>query len=118
MSGRLEGKRCLVTGGGSGIGRAVARRFAEEGALVVVSGRRVDALEETSAGVAAISIFAGDASQAEDARGMVEAVVDRHDGLDVLFHGAGILRRNERFDETTEDEWRHDVDVNLSLIHI
>jgi meso-butanediol dehydrogenase/(S,S)-butanediol dehydrogenase/diacetyl reductase len=114
VSGRLEDKRCLVTGGGSGIGRAVARRFAEEGALVVVSGRRVDALEETSAGVPAISVFAGDASQAEDARGMVEAVVDRHGGLDVLFHAAGILRRNERFDETTEDEWRHDVNMNLT----
>ena len=99
MSGRLEGKRCLVTGGGSGIGRAVARRFAEEGALVVVSGRRVDVLEEISVGVASIRIFAGDASQAEDARGMVEAVVDRQGGLDVLFHAAGILRRNERFED-------------------
>jgi meso-butanediol dehydrogenase/(S,S)-butanediol dehydrogenase/diacetyl reductase len=42
VSGRLEDKRCFVTGGGSWIGRAVARRFAAEGALVVVSGRRAD----------------------------------------------------------------------------
>ena len=114
MSGRLEDKRCLVTGGGSGIGRAVARRFAAEGALVVVSGRRADAIEETAADVPSISVFAGDASQTEDARGMVEAVVDRHGGLDVLFHAAGILRRNERLEETTEEEWRHDVDVNVT----
>jgi NAD(P)-dependent dehydrogenase (short-subunit alcohol dehydrogenase family) len=114
VSGRLEDKRCLVTGGGSGIGRAVARRFAAEGALVVVSGRRADAVEETAEGVPSISVFAGDASQTEDARGMVEAVVDRHGGLDVLFHAAGILRRNERLEETTEQEWRHDVDVNLT----
>jgi NAD(P)-dependent dehydrogenase (short-subunit alcohol dehydrogenase family) len=57
---RLRGRRCLVTGGGSGIGRAVARRFAAEGAHVVVAGRRPDALAETVAGNGAISPCPGD----------------------------------------------------------
>ena len=114
MSGRLAGKRCLVTGGGSGIGRAVARRYAEEGAKVVVSGRRVEACDETAAGRDAITVCAGDVASAEDARRMVETVVERHGGLDVVFHAAGVLRRNERLEETDEATWRFDVDVNLS----
>jgi 2,3-dihydroxy-2,3-dihydrophenylpropionate dehydrogenase len=95
VNARLAGKRCLVCGGGSGIGRAVALRFAAEGAAVVVTGRRAEKLEETAARAGNITIQAGDAGNADDAHAMVEAVVSRHGGLDVLFHGAGVLRRNE-----------------------
>ena len=114
MSARLAGKRCLVTGGGSGIGRAVALRFAAEGAAVVVTGRRAEKLQETAAGAENVTIQAGDVGNAADARALVEAVVSRHGGLDVLFHGAGVLRRNEVLTETSEDEWRHDLDANLT----
>lgn len=114
MSGRLEGRRCLVTGGGSGIGRAVARRYAEEGALVVVAGRREDALAETAAGARTVTACPGDVASAGDARRMVEAVVERHGGLDVVFHAAGVLRRNERLEETDEETWAFDVGVNLT----
>ena len=114
MSGRLAGKRCLVTGGGTGIGRAVARRFAAEGAHVVVAGRRADRLAETASGGKAITTAAGDVGRADDARAMVEAIVERHGGLDVLFHAAGVLRRNERLWETSEEEWENDVTTNLT----
>jgi NAD(P)-dependent dehydrogenase (short-subunit alcohol dehydrogenase family) len=110
VSGRLAGKRCLVTGGGSGIGRAVARRFADEGAEVVLSGRRRERLEETGVG----TTVAGDVANPADARRMVETVVERHGGLDVLFHGAGVLRRNEVLTETTDELWRRDVEINLT----
>jgi NAD(P)-dependent dehydrogenase (short-subunit alcohol dehydrogenase family) len=114
VSGRLEDKRCLVTGGGSGIGRAVARGFAAEGARVVVAGRRRERLEETAAGVEAMTVASGDVSDAAEARALVEAVVERHGGLDVLFHAAGVLRRNERLDETSEREWERDLAINLT----
>lgn len=113
MSGRLAGKRCLVTGGGTGIGRAVARRYALEGASVAVMGRRVEKLEETAAGTGQISIAPGDVSSAEDVRRAVASVVERHGGLDVVFHAAGVIRRNERLEETAEDEWRTDMAINL-----
>lgn len=45
---------------------------------------------------------------------MVETVVERHGGLDVVFHAAGVLRRHERLEETDEATWRHDVDINLT----
>jgi meso-butanediol dehydrogenase / (S,S)-butanediol dehydrogenase / diacetyl reductase len=113
VSRRLEGKSCLVTGGGSGIGLAVARRFAAEGARVAVMGRRADRLEEAAAESDAISAEPGDVSVADDARRVVEAIVERHGGLDVLFHAAGVIRRNERLEETTDDEWNHDMGINV-----
>jgi NAD(P)-dependent dehydrogenase (short-subunit alcohol dehydrogenase family) len=114
VTGRLEGRRCLVTGGGSGIGRAVARAFADEGASVVVAGRRADRLEETAAGRGAITTCPGDVAQAADGRAMVEAAVERHGGLDVVFHAAGVLRRNEVLEETTDEEWHADLAANLT----
>jgi NAD(P)-dependent dehydrogenase (short-subunit alcohol dehydrogenase family) len=114
VSGRLQGKRCLVTGGGSGIGRAVAHTFADEGALVVVAGRRADRLDETAAASGAIGVQAGDVASAVDARAMVEAVVDRHGGLDVVFHAAGVLRRNEVLAETSQEDWDRDLAANLT----
>jgi NAD(P)-dependent dehydrogenase (short-subunit alcohol dehydrogenase family) len=113
VSRRLEGKSCLVTGGGSGIGLAVARRFAAEGARVAGMGRRADRLEEAAAESDAISAEPGDVSVADDARRVVEAIVERHGGLDVLFHAAGVIRRNERLEETTDDEWNHDMGINV-----
>jgi meso-butanediol dehydrogenase / (S,S)-butanediol dehydrogenase / diacetyl reductase len=113
VSARLAGKRCLVTGGGTGIGRAVARRYALEGASVVVMGRRAEKLEETAAAGTSITIAPGDVSRVDDVGRVVEAVVERHGGVDVVFHGAGVIRRNERLEQTTDDEWRTDMAVNL-----
>jgi NAD(P)-dependent dehydrogenase (short-subunit alcohol dehydrogenase family) len=110
---RLEGKRCLVTGGGSGIGQAVARRFAEEDAVVVVMGRRTDRLDETAAMSGAITTSPGDVSVPADAQRAVEAVVERHGGLDVVFHAAGVIRRNERLEETSDEDWEHDISISL-----
>jgi NAD(P)-dependent dehydrogenase (short-subunit alcohol dehydrogenase family) len=114
VSARLEGKRCLVTGGGSGVGRAVARRYADEGALVVVSGRRSERLEETGAGLDTITTCPGDVCAEADVQRMVEPVVERHGGLDVVFHAAGVLRRNEKLEETDLATWEQDVAINLT----
>ena len=96
------------------MGRAVARRYADEGALVVVSGRRGDRLEETAAGVDAITVCPGDVCAEDDARRMIDAVVARHGRLDVVFHAAGVLRRNERLEETDLATWERDVAINLT----
>ena len=114
MSGRLAGKRCLVTGGGSGIGRAVAQAFADEGAAVVVTGRRAERLDETAAGRDGITTYAGDVAVAADAEATVAAAVERHGGLDVVFHAAGVLRRNEVLAGTTQEQWDADLAANLT----
>jgi len=92
MEGRLEGKVAIITGGGVGIGGAIAEAFVAEGAKVLISGRRKEILEEFAVKCPADSIayFAGDVTKIEDAEAMVEAAVSKFGKLDVLVNNAGI----------------------------
>lgn len=76
-------------------------------------GRRAERLEETAEGIDGISTFPGDVSVADDVRAAIGAVIERHGGLDAVFHAAGIARRNEKLEETPEAQWRSDMAVNL-----
>jgi NAD(P)-dependent dehydrogenase (short-subunit alcohol dehydrogenase family) len=92
--GRLEGKRVLVTGASSGIGREVANRFAREGARVAVGGRDPERIRRTVdeiQGAGGQGVEApGDVSQVDGARAVVAAAVDGLGGLDALVNNAGI----------------------------
>ncbi len=92
--GRLDGKRALVTGASSGIGREVANRFAREGARVAVGGRDAERTQRTvdeirAAGGTAVPAL-GDVSEVESAARVVTAAVDALGGLDALVNNAGI----------------------------
>ncbi|HET6945846.1 MAG TPA: SDR family NAD(P)-dependent oxidoreductase [Gaiellaceae bacterium] len=92
--GRLEGKRALVTGGSSGIGRGVANRFAREGASVAVGGRDPERMQRTvdeiaARGVTAVSAL-GDVSEPESARAVVDGAAAALGGLDCVVSNAGI----------------------------
>jgi meso-butanediol dehydrogenase / (S,S)-butanediol dehydrogenase / diacetyl reductase len=104
---RLQGKSALVTGGGSGIGRAICRRFASEGASVVVADVAGDRAEEVAAAVGGRAVQA-DVTVASDVRRMVEAA----GRVDVLVNNAGGGMANVLL-EIEEDEWDHDVALNL-----
>ena len=80
---RFQGKVALITGGGTGIGAAIARRIVAEGGKVILTGRRAGPLEEVAdpLGEAAL-VSVGDASKADDAQAAVALAVDRFGGLD------------------------------------
>ena len=113
MAGRLEGKVCIVTGAGSGIGRASAIRLAEEGARVTCVDLRGDAVRDTveEIGDAAFAV-AADISRDEEVRGYTGGTVDRWGALDVVFNNAGVNLPTV-FHEATDELIDRTLSVNL-----
>lgn len=106
---RMQGKRCVVTGAGSGIGRASAMRFAAEGASVLVVGRSAANIEETvgliqAAGGRAEALLA-DATAEADVQATVARCLAAFGGIDVFFANAGSPGSNATVFEQTIDEW-------------
>ena len=112
---RLEGKVALITGGGSGIGRASALRFAAEGASIVASDLSEASAVETVAAVreagGEATAVAGDVVSSDDAKAMVQAAIDAYGKLDVLVNSAGVSGRVEGVSH--EEVWDKVMDVNL-----
>ncbi len=109
MAGRLQGKVAFVTGGGTGIGAATARRFAQEGATVVICGRRREPLDEVVAAIRAAGGQAegaqADVSDEAQIVGAIEAAATRHGRLDVLVNNAMAYTWGA-LDSTTTADWR------------
>jgi NAD(P)-dependent dehydrogenase (short-subunit alcohol dehydrogenase family) len=121
MTARFTGKVALITGGGSGIGRAGALAFAREGATVVVAGRRTDLLEQTvrlieDAGGRAGAVTA-DISSSRDVGRLVRAIVERHGGLHIAFNNAGTLEAGPLVD-MDEAAWDRQLSVNLTGVFL
>ncbi len=87
---KLDGKTAIVTGGGTGIGRAITRKFVGEGAKVLISGRRQELLEETASMLPAgtVKICPGDVAEYEDIKKMVAAALEFNGKIDVLVNNA------------------------------
>ena len=113
---RFADKRIIVTGSGRGIGRAIARRFAEEGAAVAISDIDRETAEATAAeinetGGTALAIEL-DVRSSESVRAMLDAVVAEWGRVDVLVNNAGITIAKPVV-EFTEEEWERTLDINL-----
>ena len=104
----LEGKVAVVTGGNSGIGLATAKRFVDEGAHVVITGRREKELEEAAISIGGnVTTVAGDVTRLEDLDRLYAVVKEKHGHIDVLFANAGWgevapleVATEEHFDKT------------------
>ncbi|MDL1860596.1 SDR family oxidoreductase [Betaproteobacteria bacterium PRO7] len=108
----------LITGAGSGVGRAVATTFLRAGWQVALAGRRADTLDETIrlAGQDAQRALAvpTDVTQAESVRALFDAVVARFGRLDLLFNNAGSNAPGVPLEDLSVEQWRQVIDVNLT----
>lgn len=120
-SGKLTGKVAVITGGDSGIGRAVAIAFAREGADVVISylSEHEDAEDTASwvrkAGRTAV-LIPGDVSEAEHCRSIIAQTVERFGKLDVLVSNAAYQMTHETLDEISDDEWNYTFATNVAAM--
>ena len=114
--GALDGRVAIVTGGGRGIGLAIAALLAEDGAAVVVSGRDADRLQRSAKeleaqGGAVLGVVA-DAARREDAERLVDAAKQRFGRVDILVNNAGIVR-DDLLVRMKDEDWDRVMEVNL-----
>jgi len=113
---RLTGKSAVITGGGTGIGQAIALAFAREGAQVVVAGRRKDKLDETlhllqQAGCSALALEC-DVTKAADTQRVVKSAEDAFGNVNVLVNNAGALSVST-VENITEEDWDRVMGTNV-----
>lgn len=115
---RLRGKVAIVTGAGTGIGKATAKLFADEGARVVLVGRRQKLLESVAADIAAAggtaTTVAADISEPAQVRSMVQEAIAHFDRIDVLFNNAGIASSPHSIVDLPLADWDAVLNVNLT----
>jgi len=126
--GRLDGKIAVITGAGTGIGRASFELFAREGARVVGAGRTLATLEETLETVREAGgegfVVRADVSSEEDCRRLIQTAVERYGGLDVLVNNAGVgwqyrethPQGMDPVETTPSDFWNEVLSINLSSV--
>ncbi len=114
--GRLDGKVAIVTGTARGIGKAIGRRFAAEGALVAGVDVLAELGEQSAGEVTAegghLRFYAGDISQEQDVRRIVQSVLDEHGRVDILVNNAGV-QKEAPLTEVTVEDFHAVVNVNL-----
>jgi NAD(P)-dependent dehydrogenase (short-subunit alcohol dehydrogenase family) len=112
----LKSKSAIITGGGRGIGKAIARAFLESGASVAIASRNWDELEKAGEELSKfgpVRSFRADISQEEDVRQLVREVLRTFGSVDVLVNNAGVQGPIGRFWEVDFEDWIENVRVNL-----
>jgi NAD(P)-dependent dehydrogenase (short-subunit alcohol dehydrogenase family) len=115
---QLEGKVALITGAGSGIGKAAALRLAQEGAKAAILSRSADELEKVAAEIernkGEALVLTADISQPEEMQRAVQQIIDRWGRLDIVFANAGINGVWAPIEELSPEEWNQTISINLS----
>jgi hypothetical protein len=122
-SGKLTGKRAVITGGDSGIGRAVAIAFAREGADVLISYlNEHDDAKDTARYVEEAGrkcvLVPGDLSDRAHAKTIIPRAVEELGGIDILVNNAAFQMTHQTLDEISDEEWDHTVATNLTAMFI
>ena len=113
---KLENKTALITGGGTGVGKATALLFAKEGAKVVITGRRVEvlleAVQEAKAKNLSIEYLVSDVSSEQDCKHAIDSTINKFGRIDILFNNAGVSYMGTTH-ETRTEMWDETFDINV-----
>ncbi|GGI13571.1 SDR family NAD(P)-dependent oxidoreductase [Gottfriedia solisilvae] len=119
---RLKDKVSIITGGGGGIGRSTAIRFAKEGSKIVIADRNEITGEETARLIReqnGNAIFVQtDVSDKNSVQNLISVTVEQYGGLDILFNNAGVGNSEVRSVDLEEDEWDSVIDINLKSVFL
>ena len=116
---RLEGKKAIVTGAGSGFGEGIARQYAAEGAKVLIADINKDAAERVAQDIGKNArVFVGDVGDNADVAAMIGAAVDGLGGLDILVNNAGIPQRNCWLLDVDEATFDNIMRVNVKSVYL
>jgi dihydroanticapsin dehydrogenase len=110
---KLSGKVAIVTGGSRGIGKAIAKEFANNGASIAISGKDKAKLDETAKELGAFAIQA-DIRKESDVEKFINKTVEEFGRLDILVNNAGVFPKIKLLHEISDSEWRDVLDVNLN----
>jgi uncharacterized oxidoreductase len=110
---KISGNTILITGGGSGIGRALAEAFHKLGNKVIISGRRRSVLEETVAANPGMEALSVDMENAESIRSFAAEAIAKFPGLNAVIHNAGIMRPENVFDEKAVADAEATITTNV-----
>jgi len=116
----LSGKVAIVTGAGTGIGRATAILFSQEDAKLVLVGRKTESLNETLSKLKERNglIVQADVSKAEDAMRIISETIHAFGKLDILVNNAGVEAPYKPVTDLTEEEWDYVLDINLKGVFL
>ena len=110
----LSGQVALVTGGGTGIGKAIAQAMHKEGAKIIIVGRKEEILKEAQAELGSdIEMMTCDVTQEEQVKKVYENIMSNHGKIDILINNAGMAAKAKSY-EMSYDLWKKVVDVNLN----
>ncbi|QFT45709.1 4-formylbenzenesulfonate dehydrogenase TsaC1/TsaC2 [Roseivivax sp. THAF40] len=114
---RFSGKTIIITGAGSGIGAAAARRFGQEGARVVLVGRTREKLDKVADDIPGAQVIAADVGTEDGVRAIVDGTIEAFGGIDVLVNNAGVAEP-ARMEDTERDAWDKTLRINLTGVYL
>lgn len=119
---RLAGKVAVITGAGSGFGEAIAHRYAEEGAKVIVNDLNGDAAKRVAGGIVQqggqATAHKGDVTASKDVKAMIQAALDTYGQLDIVVNNAGYTHRNQPMLDVDEETFDRVYAVNVKGIYL
>lgn len=111
---RLSGKVALVTGGSRGIGFAIAKKFSENGATVIITAKNQERLDKASSEIPNSIGIVANIRNKDDVKNVVDKTIEKFGKIDILVNNAGIFPKIKELHEIDEDEWNEVLDVNLT----